>query len=68
MYRSRMLRTFVSASFLVCVGLLALGSLPAHAQDKKFKVYLSMSVTGRGWLTAASNSIEALATQRREAP
>jgi ribose transport system substrate-binding protein len=54
-------------------GLAALAALtfaagpPAQAQQpqqqgqKKFKIYLSMFVAGGGWITAASNSIKALA-------
>ena len=33
----------------------------AKAQDKKYKIYLSMSISGGGWLTAASNAVKALA-------
>lgn len=33
---------------------------PAH-EGKKFKAYLSMFVSGGGWVTAASNAIKALA-------
>jgi ribose transport system substrate-binding protein len=47
------------------VGLAALaltGSALAQAQpQKKYKIYLSMFASGGGWLTAASNSIKALA-------
>lgn len=34
---------------------------PAHAQDKKFKVFLSMSYSGNGYQTETSNLIKALA-------
>ena len=46
------------------LGLAALlGAAPAaQAQEKKkYKVYLSMFVSGGGWITAASNAIKALA-------
>src|ERR1700744_431345 len=61
MYPWRKILTIMGVSSLLCGGPLAPGPSPAHAQDKKFKVYLSMAVTGGGWLTAASNSIKALA-------
>ena len=42
--------------------LLALGTSALQAQEKKkFKIYLSMSFSGGGWLTAASNAVKALA-------
>jgi ribose transport system substrate-binding protein len=55
--------TVLASTFLIAlVGLLVGGSSSVQAQEKKkFKVYLSMAVTGGGWLTAASNSIKALA-------
>src|ERR1700744_3501282 len=34
---------------------------PAHAEDKKYKVYLSMSYSGNGYQTETSNLIKALA-------
>ena len=44
---------------------LATGASSAQSQQtqpqKKFKIYLSMFVSGGGWITAASNSIKALA-------
>src|ERR1700744_2216520 len=61
MYPWRKILTIMGVSSLLCGGPLAPGPSPAHAQDKKFKVYLSMAVTGGGWLTAASNSIKAFA-------
>jgi ABC-type sugar transport system substrate-binding protein len=33
----------------------------AKAQDKKYKVYFDLSITGGGWLTAATNAVKALA-------
>jgi ribose transport system substrate-binding protein len=57
-----MLTVPVSAFLIAFVGLSAGSFSSVQAQEKKkFKVYLSMSVTGGGWLTAASNSIKALA-------
>ncbi len=42
--------------------ILAVGASGLHAQEKKkFKIYLSMSISGGGWLTAASNAVKALA-------
>ena len=48
--------------FVLGLAALAAATTAVHAQEKKkYKVYLSMFVTGGGWLTAASNSIKALA-------
>jgi ribose transport system substrate-binding protein len=49
----------LAAALAACagVGLQA----PAHAQEKKFKVYLSMSYSGNGYQTETSNLIKALA-------
>ena len=42
--------------------LLAGGTPALQAEEKKkFKIYLSMSISGGGWLTAASNAVKALA-------
>ncbi|HEV8261599.1 MAG TPA: sugar ABC transporter substrate-binding protein [Burkholderiales bacterium] len=55
---SALVRTFVVGLALLS----ASGITTVHAQEqKKFKVYLSMFASGGGWLTAASNSIKALA-------
>jgi ribose transport system substrate-binding protein len=53
-------------SMLGAVGLglvLATGiaTAPQAQEHKKFKIYLSLFVSGGGWITAASNSIKALA-------
>jgi ribose transport system substrate-binding protein len=52
-------------SLLGTVGLasaLAIGAATAAtAQDKKYKVYFDLSITGGGWLTAATNAVKALA-------
>ena len=49
--------------FVIGLAVLLAGGTPAlQAQEtKKFKIYLSMSISGGGWLTAASNAIKALA-------
>ncbi len=49
--------------FVIGLAVLVAGGTPAlQAQEtKKFKIYLSMSISGGGWLTAASNAIKALA-------
>jgi len=49
--------------FVIGLAVLLAGGTPAlYAQEtKKFKIYLSMSISGGGWLTAASNAIKALA-------
>jgi ribose transport system substrate-binding protein len=36
-------------------------SAGAQAQEKKYKVYLDLSITGGGWITAATNAVKALA-------
>lgn len=55
---SKLARIFVAGLVVVA----AAGTTVAHAQEqKKFKIYLSMFASGGGWLTAASNSIKALA-------
>jgi ribose transport system substrate-binding protein len=42
--------------------LLATGATTtAQAQEKKYKVYFDLSITGGGWLTAATNAVKALA-------
>ena len=51
-----------SISVILLTALLAGGNAGAQAQEqKKLKIYLSMFASGGGWLTAASNSIKALA-------
>jgi ribose transport system substrate-binding protein len=51
----------------LCIAVVALGFLvhgttdPAHAQGKKFKIYLSLSFSGDAWINEATNSIKALA-------
>jgi ribose transport system substrate-binding protein len=47
----------------VTLGLvLAIGAgTAAKAQDKKYKVYFDLSITGGGWITAATNAVKALA-------
>ncbi|TCR71033.1 sugar ABC transporter substrate-binding protein [Rhizobium sp. BK376] len=47
------------AAFAALAGLVSHGS--ADAQDKKFKIYLSMSYSGNGYQTETSNLIKALA-------
>ncbi len=56
------LSTLARALMLGLAVLLACGTTAVQAQEKKkYKVYLSMFASGGGWLTAASNSIKALA-------
>jgi len=51
------------ACSLAVLGVAAGVALPgaAHAQDKKFKIYLSMSYSGNAWQTETSNLVKALA-------
>lgn len=51
------------ACSLAAVGVAAGLALPsaAQAQDKKFKIYLSMSYSGNAWQTETSNLVKALA-------
>lgn len=59
---SNKLSTRARALMLGLAVLLACGTTAVQAQEKKkYKVYLSMFASGGGWLTAASNSIKALA-------
>jgi ribose transport system substrate-binding protein len=54
--------TLVHIFTIGLAALTACGPTAAQAQEpKKFKIYLSMFASGGGWLTAASNSIKALA-------
>ncbi|MDQ0391605.1 sugar ABC transporter substrate-binding protein [Labrys monachus] len=48
-----------AAALAACAGAAFHG--PAEAQDKKFKIYLSMSYSGNGYQTETSNLIKALA-------
>jgi ribose transport system substrate-binding protein len=42
-------------------GMLAATAAPAQAQDKKFKIYLSLSYSGNNWQSEAANIVKALA-------
>lgn len=55
----RLATIWVSASLAL---VLATGvGTAAKAQEKKYKVYFDLSITGGGWLTAATNAVKALA-------
>ena len=60
---SRSIRSSLLRAGLAGLTAMALfAGAPAQAQEqKKFKIYLSMFVSGGGWITAASNAIKALA-------
>jgi ribose transport system substrate-binding protein len=55
-YFKRALMGISAATALMTAGL---GS--ADAQDKKFKIYLSLSYSGNDWQTEAANIVKALA-------
>jgi ribose transport system substrate-binding protein len=62
MNRWQRLSVLVSIFLIGFAALFAASAPGLHAQEqKKLKVYLSLSVSGGGWLTAASNAIKALA-------
>lgn len=51
-------------TMLAAISLLAAGAAlvqPAAAQDKKFKIYLSLSYSGNAWQSEAANIVKALA-------
>jgi ribose transport system substrate-binding protein len=57
-------QTILKPALLAAAAVAVLGgalSAPAHAEDKKYKVFLSMSYSGNGWQTETSNLIKALA-------
>lgn len=58
-----MLKQFRSVLIVITVMAVVLtgGAGLSSAQEKKFKVYLDLSITGGGWITAATNAIKALA-------
>ncbi|KAB2692762.1 ABC transporter substrate-binding protein [Ochrobactrum sp. Kaboul] len=53
-----------SRALFAGLGMLAAGTMwsaDAHAQDKKFKIYLSLSYSGNSWQSEAANIVKALA-------
>ncbi|MGE0006809.1 MAG: sugar ABC transporter substrate-binding protein [Parvibaculaceae bacterium] len=54
------LRTCGAALCAALLGTAVLGS-PATAQDKKYKIYLSLSYSGNSWQSEAANIVKALA-------
>lgn len=42
-------------------GVLAMAASPSQAQEKKFKIYLSLSYSGNAWQSEAANIVKALA-------
>ncbi len=50
-----------SLALMATVATMAVLSAPSEAQDKKFKIYLSLSYSGNAWQSEASNIVKALA-------
>ena len=46
---------------VTAMGILATTAAPSQAQDKKLKIYLSLSYSGNNWQSEAANIVKALA-------
>jgi ribose transport system substrate-binding protein len=56
----KQLRSLLGVVFLSCAALAVAGGA-AVAQDKKFKIYLSVRASGDAWISGATNIVKALA-------